>query len=1011
MGTAFAFRVLGPVEARRGDEILPVGAAKQRALLAALLVDANRIVPTAELVARLWGGAATDASRATLHSYVMRLRRLLEAAGGPAPVVTHPDGYSIEVAEDALDLLRFQSLLREAASPAAAADPRRRAQLLREALGLWSGEPLANVASEALHRYTVPIWTEQRLTALEQRVDADLAGGDAAELLAELHDLTARYPLRERFWTQRMLALYRSGRSAEALECYRALAAQLGEELGIDPGPEAQALHQAMLTNDPSLDGPAVQAGSGNGNGSAPTESGFVRRSDLPGDLPDFTGRDREISALLSGSDGPSETVVICAVDGMAGIGKTAMAVHAAHRLADRYPDGQLYLDLQAHTDGRRPTAPGEALTALLRAVGMPDEGIPEPVAERSALWRAQLAGRRVLLLLDNAADAAQIAPLLPGAPGCLALVTSRRRLADLDTARTVSLDVLPADDAVRLFAAAAGPGRAEAEPGAVREVVRACGYLPLAIRIAGARLRSRPAWSAADLAARLADERRRLAELAVGDRDVARAFALSYRQLSGPQQRLFRRCGLLPGPDFDPYVAAVAAGLDVPGTERELEHLLDMHLLQQTAAGRYRFHDLLRDHARATALREEPDGHARAALSRVFDYYLYVAEDAADLLSPGRAEPRCDPAAPPTAVPRLAGYEEALAWCETELANLVAVVEHAAGHGWDAVAWQLPRALWKFFYVRDYTQEWFGTNYLALEAARRLGDRWAEAESLMVLSSAYQCSSQYQKAIDNAELALALYRELGDEHGELSALSNRSMLSAHVNRFDEAIEGQRSVLQRIGGLTAERTHATALMKLGIVYAWSDRNEESAQAFLQSLERFRRLGDVRSEATILMNLGDVYTELGRPGVAIEYLRNAVALCARTGDRRVEAGCHLNLGMAYRGLHRYQESLDHLRRATVLLHQIGNLDDESTALIDLARTHHALGEYERAVELGERALRLSRDSENTRLPAAAHDGLAEAHAALHRLDEAEGHRRQAAVLRDLVRRQSVAETTH
>ncbi|HEX4701675.1 MAG TPA: BTAD domain-containing putative transcriptional regulator, partial [Pseudonocardiaceae bacterium] len=462
------FRVLGPLAVRRDDEPVPVNSARQRALLGALLVDANRVVTTQDLAYRVWGDGTPPGARETLQSYVMRLRRTLGQGSEGSPVVTRPDGYLIEVADGALDLDRFETLVRQA--KAAEDDPAARAKLLRDALAEWRGDALSDVPSDALHREVVPALREQRLAAVELRIDADLHLGQHQDVIAELTDLTARYPLLERFWAHRMLALYRSGRAAEALGCYESARKILADELGVDPGPELRELHAALLANDPALSTPD-------------TTRKPKGRDDLPGDIPDFAGRADAVRRLVDlGRD--ATTVVISAIDGMAGVGKTTLAVHAAHQLAHRFPDGRLFIDLRGYTREGEPTEPAAALDVLLRAMDVPAGRIPADPDERSALWRAELAGRRVLVVLDNASSASQVRPLLPGSATCLALITSRHRLADLDTADTLSLDVLSPDEAFALFAGVIGADRAQADPAATADVLRLCGYLPLAIRI-----------------------------------------------------------------------------------------------------------------------------------------------------------------------------------------------------------------------------------------------------------------------------------------------------------------------------------------------------------------------------------------------------------------------------------------------------------------------------------------------------------------------------------------------
>ena len=598
-GRRFEFAVLGPLTVTYGGVPVPVNGARQRVLLASLLVDANRIVPVDELIARLGRPDPGGNARANLHTYIMRLRRALARDGEPVPIVTRTEGYLIEVPGDALDLYRFDALV----NAAKVAAPERASSLLVTALGLWSGAPLSDVPSEFLRREVVPGLAERRPLALELYIDAELSLGHHHDLLVRLRELTAQYPLRERFWTQQMIALYRCGRQAEALACFRTVAALLGEELGVEPSAEMQELHGAILARDPRL--------------SAPVPRIEVQRNHLPSDVPDFVGRDAELARLVPARPAAGVTGVV-AVDGMAGVGKTAFAVRAAHRIADRYPDAQLFLDLHGHRAGREPIAPVAALGVLLRAVGVAGERIPDRVDERAALWRAELIGRRVLIVLDDAADAAQVRPLLPGGSGCLVLVTSRRRLTDLDTSDTLSLDVLAPAEATALFARLAGEARATAEADAMGEVVEACGRLPLALRIAGGRLRGRSAWTVGHLARRLSERTPCLDEFTTGDRSVAAAFALSYDRLGPDLRHMFHLLGLLYETKVDVDQAAALADVGREQAERLLEDLVDVHLLEQPAAGHYRMHTLLGRFARARAHEALPEPYRGKAVRRV---------------------------------------------------------------------------------------------------------------------------------------------------------------------------------------------------------------------------------------------------------------------------------------------------------------------------------------------------------------------------------------------------------
>jgi DNA-binding SARP family transcriptional activator len=610
------FRILGPLEVWEHGRAAPLGGPKQRALLATLLLDANHVVPADRLVHELWGDDPPATAENLLHGYVSQLRRCLR----PRQVlVTRPPGYLLQVEQGRLDLHRFEELVEEArlAMEGGAAD--RAADALGEALGLWRGPALGDVALLGLCRSKVAQLEERRMAALEERVEADLRRGRHADVTSELQALVAANPLRERLRAQLMFALYRSGRQAEALAVYRDGRQFLTEELGLEPGPALQRLEHAILAADPALEPPeptTVADGSPSLVANPPCH--------LPADVADFTGRQEALAALtgLLGRepDGHAPAMAVAAIAGMAGVGKTALAVRAAHRLRPRFPDGQLHVHLGGA--GRQARPPAEVLASLLQALGEDPAAVPDGTEERAWRYRALLADRRVLVVLDDAAAEAQVRLLLPGGAGCAALVTSRATLAGLEAAHQLTLDVLDPDEAVGLLAKVAGPGRVAAEPVAAEAIARRCGYLPLAVRVAGAKLTARPHWRLARLAERLGDETRRLDELRAGDLEVRASLEASLRGQDAATCRAFRLLGLLPAGDFT--ATAVGALLDLPVADAEelLERLVEVHLLEVAgleAAGRtrYRLHDLLRGFARERLLAETTEADRRLLLDR----------------------------------------------------------------------------------------------------------------------------------------------------------------------------------------------------------------------------------------------------------------------------------------------------------------------------------------------------------------------------------------------------------
>ncbi|MBN6054789.1 winged helix-turn-helix domain-containing protein, partial [Nonomuraea sp. RK-328] len=707
-----------------GSRSLPALAPRHRAFLGYLLLHAGVALSVERLIDAMWGPTPPDTARAQVHAALTAIRRTLRAADAVHLVQTRPAGYVIVPEPGQLDLQEFAGLVAEAESEPAAA-----VRTLRAALALWRGPAFADVQAYFAEGARVRL-EDQRLAAIERLVELELAAGRHAELIDLLAAELATHPLRERLAGQLMLALHRAGRQADALAAGRDYRRRLADEQGLDPGRGFLAVEETILRGEPG-----AAAGTRPAQPEPPAAAARPVGAFLPYDVADFAGRSAQLVELC---DGASRGVTIRAIDGMAGIGKTALAVHAAHRLAERYPDGQLFVDLHAHTAGQRPLEPAEALEALLRQLGVPTERVPASMTERAALWRAELAGRRVLLVLDNAADTAQVRPLLPGASNCLVLITSRQRLTDLDGARTLSMDVLPLPDAVALFTGIVGE-RTAAEPEAVAEVLLLCGFLPLAVRIAATRLRHRPRWSVAHLAERLRDERRRLTELARSERGVAAAFTLSYRQLTDDQQRLFRLLGLYPGRDIEPHAAAALADLPVERTEDVLEDLLDAHMLQQRAFGRYLFHDLLRQYAAQLAAEQEPPHAGHEALTRLLGHHMSTASAAMDVLYPDSAHrrPRVERSAPPP-VP-LHDAPQALAWLDAERANLVLAADRDLAH-----TGPLATTLYRYLYDHAHHDDALALYGKALRAARHREDPAGEGRALTDLGWVHQVQGRH---------------------------------------------------------------------------------------------------------------------------------------------------------------------------------------------------------------------------------------------------------------------------
>ncbi|MFI6317837.1 tetratricopeptide repeat protein [Nonomuraea sp. NPDC050556] len=929
------FAILGPVEVSAGRPLAP----RHRAVLAYLLLNARIVVSADRLADAMWGQTPPDTSRAQIHAAITAIRKMLREADAEEVLSTRPGGYLITSAN--LDLDEFN----ERVSAAQLKDPAEAAAAIRQALTLWRGEPLADLNADFVPGARARL-TDRRLAAVEQLAELELELGRHNDLIDELAAEVAAHPVRERLAGRLMLALHRAGRQADALAVARTLRETLADQQGLDPGRAFTDLEQAILRDDPAI-------AASHSPPPKPPAPAAIRANYLPYDTPDFAGRTAELDRLAERHAGSAGVVTIAAIDGMAGIGKTAFAVHTAHRLAGRFPDGQLFVDLQAHTAGQVPVDPGAALEILLRQLAVPAERIPASVTDRAALWRAELADRRVLVVLDNAADTEHVRPLLPGATSGMFLITSRRRLLGLDGAHTLSMEALPAGDAVELFNRIVGE-RARAEPIAVLDVLQLCGFLPLAVRIAAARLHHRGQWTVSYLAHRLMGQRRRLTELSTADRGVAAAFTLSYQQLDPDQQRMFRLLGLHPGRDID--IAAAAALADVPMDDAEalLEDLLDTHMLLQLEPGRYTFHDLLREHARDLAAADQ----GTEAVARLLDHYRDTAVAAVTELYPYIAHRM-------PAVPHVDPLLGATDWLEAERANLIAAAAHAADNDWPAHASQLAAILYHYLDRRGYHTDARTLHDLALRAARRTGDRQAEGHALIDLSEVSLRQGRPEEATSEARQALEICREIGDRLGE----------------------------------------ALALNRLGHV-SW--RRHDYAQAherYARALELCREIGDPVGEAAGLDNLGTVCERQGAYEQAVEHHQQAMNLYRGIGSVHGESDARDNLALVYRRLGQYDLAREHHSRALDLYHELGYRSDEARARNGLGAVARAVGDPELAIEEHEAALTLAREVGNQPEQARAHEGLAHAHRALGRLDAA---RAQAELALDLYTHLDVPE---
>ncbi|MCW6005695.1 tetratricopeptide repeat protein [Micromonospora sp. CPCC 205371] len=907
------FRLLGPVEVVVDGQPVRVGPPKRLAVLAALAMDAGRPVTVETLVDRVWGAEAAPANRATLYSHITRIRQLVAdaaaASRSPAAVQRVPNGYVLRAEPDAIDLFRCRRLADLARdAPAGPA----RAALLRESLELWRGEPLSGVTGAWADRVRHAL-TDQRIALLAAWAADEIDVGRHDVVHEEMSAVLADHPLAEPLVAVQMRALFRGGRAAEALAQYATVRQRLADELGTEPGPELQRLHEAILRGGLEWRPAAAPP-------PAPHPAGVVP-AQLPLDVFGFTGRLDELDRLDQiGRDSSAQptTVVISAVSGTAGVGKTALAVHWAQRAAGRFPDGQLYVNLRGFDPSGAVMSPAEAIRGFLDAFQVPRDRIPAGLQAQVNLYRSLLAHKRALVVLDNARDAEQVRPLLPGAPGCMVLVTSRNRLAGLiaaEGAQPLHVDVLTVAEARQLLARRLGASRLDAEPDAVADLIVYCARLPLALAIVAARAATHPELPLSMLAAELRQARGDLAPFTGDDpaTDVRAVFSCSYDMLSPAAARLFRLLGLHPGPDISGPAAASLAGAAPAAVTPLLFELTEAHLLTTPAPDRYNFHDLLCAYAGELVRQRDSDDERRAATHRMFDHYLHTAYACDRWISPLRGPIILPPPTADTTPEGVTTYEAALDWLTTEHAVLLATIRLAAAQGYDRRAAHLAWVLVTFFDRRGLWHDWVTTQHTALTCAQRVNDVTAQANAHRALGRAYIYLNRPADAEVHLKSALSKYSEVADHPGKAYAHLNVAILLGQQERHREALD-----------------HAT-----------------------QALRLFRRTQHRVGEALALNAVGWSHAQLGDHHQALRHCRRAVALLRQVGDRNNEAMTLDSLGYAYHQLGRHEEAIASYRRALAIYRQfhasffaaetLQRLGDSYDATANAAGARHARGE--------------------------------------------------------------------
>jgi DNA-binding SARP family transcriptional activator/tetratricopeptide (TPR) repeat protein len=945
------FRILGPLLVRDGDTWLNVRAAQRRTVLAVLLIKAGSTVSVDQLIDELWGEKPPVRATATVQVYVGRLRQLL---GGElaSRLVTRGSGYELIVHDGDVDAHIFERLVANARAAKAHGQLATAVELYREAVALWQGPALADVPASPTVAMCAAWLDEVRIGVLEERMEAELDIGRHAEVVDELRHLAHEHPLRERLQVHHLLALQRCGRRTEALAAYQHVRRTMVNELGLEPGPELRGVQRAILAEDEQ--GPA-------GPPAGAVFAAPLAPAQLPAVAGGFVGRKRQLKQLDALLDcAGSALPVLSTIAGAAGVGKTTLTVQWAHLVRDRFPDGQLYVNLRGYTD-TPPLRPIDALAGFLRALGVPGEQIPADVDQAAAVYRTILAGKRVLLLLDNANHPDQVRPLLPAGPGSMVLVTSRDQMNGLvarDGAIRIDLEMLSAAESYELLSRLVGADRVAAEPEATARLAELCGQLPLALRIAAANLCASRHATVRSYAQRLEREGSAALEVA-GNRDggVQTAFDHSYSSLESAARSLFRLCGLIPGPDLTAPAAAALADVTPQEAAQALALLTYAHLVGEPAEGRYRLHDLLRRYAAERAMAELSETDRLAALRRLFAHYLCGVEAAAAHLYP---QILTLPAACGTGDgPLFDDHTAALGWLDAERPNLVAAVTRAAALGLPAAAWQIADALRGYMMNHRYLQDWFEVAQAGLAAAEAGGDPRGRAAAHLSLAGLHWVTSRPDPAVEHFAAALTLTRSNGWAEGEAVALGNLGLVYWTAGKLDEAaakFTAALAVNERIGRVAGR---ATDLTNLGLVHGAQGRLALAAQRLDEALECFRQAGSRAGEAYLLANLGETYHWLGRFDEARDLLERALVIDRELGERRAEAEVQRFLAKLQRDAGEPADALKHAGIALAMMRESGDGRGEAESLVVEASIYVQAGTADQSLTRNDLALDLAR----------------------------------------------------
>lgn len=983
-------RVLGPVDVWRDEHSVNVVGPKQRTLLALLVLQANRVVPHDRLLTALWEEKIPTTGRRLLHNHLWSVRRLLDDANA---LVGTPTGYSLRLLPGESDLDLFLTETAAGRSAMTEGDSAKASDRFSTALALWRGPALDGTQPE-FQAVEGPALEELRVAALFNRVEADLVLERHAELISELRLLVAEHPLNEGFRGQLMRAFRHTGRRAEALEEFRIARQHFREELGLDPGEELTRLHQSILAGEPPLEttltellsSPPVFLSAGSSTRAVPRQ--------LPADITRFTGREkslRRLDRLLSADQNGASAVVITAITGTPGIGKTALATRWGHHAADRFPDGQLYVNLHGYSQGQ-PVTSTQALHQLLRGLGVTTDEIPHEADERASMYRSLLADRQMLVVLDNAARPEQIRPLLPGSSLCKVVITSRDSLRGLSATHdidTLVLGLLSPDEARALLIAVLGEDRIRDEADAVLELAHLCGYLPLALRLAAAHLSSQPTLPVANFVAKLLRENR-LTALDIEEDPyigVRVAFETSYRGLPESAQRTFRLLGIHPGPDIGLDEVIALTDSSVGDVNTALNTLIGAHFIQYGTGGRFVVHDLVSLFARERGESEDSEITRHGALVRLFDWYLHTARAAMEHVHTGHSGIKLVSEPPAHGIPVFDDYDSATAWLDIEYPALISAVNHAAGHGWPGYAWQIAYTLDYFFYLRDRIDDWLTIYQIALSAVREVSDQHGEGRILNALGAANMLSGKIEKCLEYQRQALDLSRTIKDQKGEGDALGRIGYSLLWTGDFRQAIENCLKAIKLFQQLGDDHGEVTAMFTLGIAYLRVGRSLDALHCLERCLAFDRKTENLNDEAYTIALLGDVHESLGDLTTALDCEQRSIQLNRKVGNRRFEANSINSIGKIHRRQGQHAEALEHHRDALAKIREVGEKYAEGEILMDLGTTLLEIGEKQTALESQQAALEIAIAVKDRYRQGLVRNHLAHALQALGRIDEA------------------------